>query len=71
MNDIRKNKLGIHVFVDSNNLNLAIKNCGWELDFVRFYIYLKDKYKANKALLFIRYVPGNKALYTFLQKIYC
>jgi len=69
MNDIRKNKLRIHVFIDSNNLNLAIKDCGWELDFARFYIYLKDKYKANKAFLFIGYVPGNEALYAFLQKV--
>ena len=25
-------------FIDSNNLNLAIKDCGWELDFARFYM---------------------------------
>jgi len=57
-----------YAFIDSNNLNLAIKDCGWELDFARFYIYLKDKYKVKKAFLFIGYVTGNEALYTFLQK---
>jgi len=55
-------------FVDSQNLNLAIKDCGWELDFTRFYIYLKDKYKVTKTFLFIGYVAGNEALYAFLQK---
>jgi uncharacterized LabA/DUF88 family protein len=47
---------------------LAIQSCGWKLDFKRFYIYLKDKYKVSKAFLFIGYVAGNESLYTFLQK---
>jgi uncharacterized LabA/DUF88 family protein len=58
----------IYAFIDSNNLHLAIKGCGWKLDFARFYIYLKDKYKVDKAFLFIGYFPGNESLYTYLQK---
>lgn len=56
-----------YAFVDSQNLNLAIKDCGWDLDFARFRIYLKDKYKITKAFIFIGYVPGNESLYTYLQ----
>jgi len=58
----------IYAFIDSQNLNLAIKGVGWELDFARFRVYLEDKYHVKKAFLFIGYVPGNEALYTFLQK---
>ncbi len=58
----------IYAFIDSQNLNLAIKDQGWDLDFGRFYTYLKDKYKVSKAFIFIGYVPGNEAIYTFLQK---
>jgi len=58
----------IYAFIDSQNLNLAIKDCGWDLDFARFFVYLKDKYQVKKTFLFIGYVPGNEALYTFLQK---
>ena len=58
----------VYVFIDSQNLNLSIKDCGWELDFKKFYVYLKDKYRITKAFLFIGYVAGNEALYTFLQK---
>jgi len=65
---MKKNTEKIYVFIDSQNINLAIKDCGWELDFGRFYVYLKDKYKATKIFLFIGYVAGNEALYTFLQK---
>ncbi|MBU2564568.1 NYN domain-containing protein [Patescibacteria group bacterium] len=64
----QKIKENNYAFVDSQNLNLAIKDRGWELDFAKFYIYIKDKYKVTKSFLFIGYVPGNEALYTFLQK---
>ena len=64
MNDEQK----IYAFIDSQNLNLAIKDCGWDLDYARFFVYLKDKYKVKKTFLFIGYVAGNEALYTFLQK---
>jgi len=62
----KKNK--IYAFIDSQNLNLAIKDCGWNLDFSRFYVYLRDKYKVSKTFLFIGYVAGNEALYKSLQE---
>ena len=66
-------------FIDSQNLNLSVRNSlkgkngreyytGWKLDFAKFFIYLKDKYKVEKVLIFIGYVAGNEALYTKLQK---
>lgn len=58
-----------YAFIDSQNLNLAIQNCGWNLDFSRFYIYLKDKYNVKKSFLFIGYIPGNELLYASLQKM--
>jgi len=63
------NKQNNYAFIDSQNLNLAIRDQGWFLDFQRFYIYLKDKYKTSKVFLFIGYIPGNESLYTNLQKI--
>jgi len=56
-----------YAFIDSQNLNLGIKSCGWELDFRKFRIYLSEKYKVDEAFLFIGYVPGNEKLFTFLQ----
>lgn len=47
---------------------LAIRDAGWKLDFARFRVYLKDKYKVSKAFLFIGYVPGNETLYASLQE---
>jgi len=39
--DSRKNN---YAFIDSQNLNLAIRDLGWALDFKRFRIYLADKF---------------------------
>ena len=55
-------------FIDSQNLNLGVKSQGWKLDFLRFRVFLKDKYKIEKAFLFIGFMPGNQKLYTYLQE---
>lgn len=55
-------------FIDSNNLHLGVKSQGWKLDFAKFRVLLRDKYKVEKAFLFIGYVVGNESLYTLLQK---
>jgi len=56
-----------YAFIDSQNLNLGIKDSGWILDFRKFRIYLKEKYGVEKAFLFIGYVNGNQDLYSYLQ----
>jgi hypothetical protein len=56
-----------YAFIDSQNLNLSVKEQGWKLDWKKFRIYLKDKHKVIKAFLFIGYVPTNENLYTKLQ----
>ena len=57
-----------YAFIDSQNLNLGIRDQGWRLDFSRFRIFLKDKYKVNKAFLFIGYIAENRELYDYLKK---
>ncbi len=55
-------------FIDSQNLNLAIRSQGWLLDFKKFRQYLRDKYQIQKAFLFIGYIAGHESLYTKLQQ---
>lgn len=67
----------IYAFIDSQNLNLGTskdlyrksKNIysGWKLDFQKFFIYLKEKYKVSKAFLFIGYIEKNEKLYSRLK----
>lgn len=68
----------VYTFIDSQNVNLGIRNTiykdrkiiykGWKVDFVKLRRYLQDKYNVTKAFIFIGYVPGNESLYTYLQE---
>ncbi|MBI2889126.1 MAG: NYN domain-containing protein [Candidatus Liptonbacteria bacterium] len=58
-----------YAFIDSQNLNLNIRNQGWILDFKRFRVYLEEKYGVSKAFLFIGYIEENKKLYDFLERV--
>lgn len=58
-----------YAFIDSQNLNLGIRSLGWELDFRKFRLYLKNKYRVENAYLFIGYVAENYRLYESLQKL--
>lgn len=70
----------IYAFIDSQNLNLSVLNeikdkktkkiiyQGWKLDFKRFFVYLEQKYKVNKAFLFIGYREEYKRLYSSLKR---
>ena len=55
-------------YIDSQNLNLGIKDLGWDLDFKKFRIYLSEKYSVAKAYLFIGYVYSNETMYQILQE---
>lgn len=57
-----------YAFIDSQNLNLSIRELGWKLDWRCFRVYLKEKYGVARAFLFIGYVSGNNDLYTALQE---
>ena len=53
----RKNN---YAFIDSQNVNLGIREAGWKLNFKKFKVYLKDKYNVGKAYLFIGFIPENQ-----------
>lgn len=68
----------IYAFIDSQNLNLGTSKDirskkgkliykGWKLDFKKFRVYLKDKFRVTKAFLFIGHIPQNKWLYNRLK----
>lgn len=62
-----KSKETNYAFIDSQNLNLAIRELGWKLDFKRFRVYLQDKYNVEKAYLFVGFMPQNADMYAALQ----
>lgn len=57
-----------YAFIDSQNLYLGIQSEGWVLDYAKFRLYLKNKYKIEKAFIFIGKIDKNEDLYKSLQK---
>ena len=55
-------------YIDGANLYRGIEALGWNLDYKRFRIWLKEKYSISRAYLFIGLIPKNKDLYTYLQE---
>lgn len=55
-------------YIDGANLHKGVDSLGWELDYHRFRVWLKEKYNIETAYLFIGLVPKNKDLYTSLQE---
>jgi uncharacterized LabA/DUF88 family protein len=63
--DIKNNN---YAFIDAQNVHLGIKSLGWDLDWGKFRVYLKDKYSVSTAYLFIGFMQANQDLYSMLQK---
>jgi len=56
-------------YIDAQNLHLWTRSAGWQIDYKRFRIYLKDKYKVQKAYYFLWYNDvKEESLYTSLQE---
>ncbi len=64
-----KNELKNYAFIDAQNVHLSIKRLGWEIDWKRFRVFLRERFSVGKAQLFIGLVPGNTALYQYLQSV--
>jgi len=68
----------IYAFIDSQNLNLGTSKdiynaigqriyTGWKLDFSKFRVYLKNKFRVSRAFLFLGYMYEHKKLYSILK----
>ena len=62
-----KQKANNYAFIDSQNVNLAIRDLGWKLSWKQFRVYLHEKYGVSKAFIFIGFIEGNNDLYVSLQ----
>jgi uncharacterized LabA/DUF88 family protein len=57
-----------YAFIDAQNIHQGIQSLGWIIDWMKFRIYLKEKYSVSKAYVFIGYIQKNEFLYTKLKK---
>lgn len=57
----------VSAFIDSQNLNLGVRSLGWQINYKKLRLYLKNKYGVERAFMFIGLVSNNQKLYTVLQ----
>lgn len=60
--------LNNYAYIDGANLHKGVRELGWELDYGRFRVWLREKYGTKVAYIFIGLVPKYKDLYTSLQE---
>ena len=65
-----ENKEGNNIaFIDGQNLHMGTASENWQIDFKRFRIYLKDKFKIKRVYYFLWFLDENEQeLYTKLQE---
>lgn len=76
--NMSKHHVRNYAFIDSQNLNMSIGSnithkgrriyYGWRLDFEKFRHFLKDKYRVEKAFLFIGNLEGQEELYETMKQ---
>lgn len=55
-------------YIDGANLHNGSRRLGWNFDYARFRVWLKEKYAVDQAYLFIGFVSKYKDLYKRLQE---
>lgn len=64
---MQDDKYGNYAFIDGQNLYKGIEELGWRLDYKRFFVYLREKYDVDKAILFLGYIAERESLYKYLR----
>lgn len=65
---MKSKSLANYAFIDSQNLKNGVREEGWNIDYRKFRLYLKNKYNVERAFIFIGRIKENQQLYTMLQK---
>lgn len=57
------------IYIDGANLYKGLKSETEELDYAKFYKYLKDRHHPQTIYLFMGHIASHKPLYDFLEEI--
>src|SRR3989344_7361782 len=61
-------QLKLNIYIDGNNLYRGAKELGYLVDYKKFRNWLRQKYQATNAYLFIGLVPDRVKFYEYLQE---
>ncbi len=60
-------QLANNAYIDGANLHKGVESSAWKLDYRKFRSWMRQKFGASNAHLFIGLMPKHADLYTFLQ----
>lgn len=63
-----KNTQKTIAYIDGANLHNGVKTLGFDFDYSRFRIWLKDKFNVSEAYIFLGNIPKYSNLYAYLQE---
>jgi uncharacterized LabA/DUF88 family protein len=58
----------LHIYIDGNNLHRSAKALGFDIDYKKFGVWLRQKYAPAKVYIFIGYIPDKYKLYEHLER---
>ena len=58
------------MYIDSQNIHKAILDLWWIIDWEKYYIYIKNKYKLDKVKIFLGYINKYERFYKKLKNIW-
>ncbi len=58
------------VYIDVQNTHQRTVERWWLIDWARFFIYLKEKYKVDIIYYAVGYIPKHQDLYEYLQSVW-
>lgn len=61
--------MATHVYIDGANLDRGSRDLGYKIDYQKFFVWLRQKYQADKIYYFIGYVTKYAHIYANLKDI--
>ena len=58
----------INIYIDGNNLYRSSKDLGFEIDYRKFGVWLRQKFEVSESYLFIGYIPDKTEFYDYLNR---
>jgi hypothetical protein len=58
----------INIYIDGNNLYRAGKGLGFEIDYQKFGIWLRQKFNTNKIYLFVGFISAKIKFYEHIKR---
>ena len=57
----------VSIYIDANNLHRSAKSLGFNIDYKKFGVWLRQKYSPTEIYIFIGYVSAMNNLYEYLR----